>query len=362
MKTVFIFGAGASRDAGAPLMSEFFDKSEQLLRLNQVSPVKAQFEDVFKAIAELQSVHSKSYLDLDNLESVFSAIEMGLLIGKFSERTHAEIKSLRDSMIILIVNTLEQCVKFPTLKNPPQINAPAPYGKFVEMLKKISAGRSVPIHEFSFITFNYDLALDFALHRGKILCDYYLTGDIAPISKARPLLKLHGSINWGTCAGCQQIIPLLFSDFTLSNDLLDELTGKIFDFGTNLSKLKRHCDRPLQQPPVIVPPTWNKTNPHHDLINVWKRAAIELGDAENVFVIGYSLPSTDLFFHYLFALGSESKTRIKRFWIFNPEPMGSAVEQRFRALIGPGIEKRFQYVPMRFDQSIPHIESALQEL
>ena len=37
MKTVFIFGAGASRLAGGPLMSDFFDKAEHLLRRGTVT-------------------------------------------------------------------------------------------------------------------------------------------------------------------------------------------------------------------------------------------------------------------------------------------------------------------------------------
>lgn len=36
IKSVFIFGAGASRSAGGPLMSDFFDKAQRLLRLNKV--------------------------------------------------------------------------------------------------------------------------------------------------------------------------------------------------------------------------------------------------------------------------------------------------------------------------------------
>ena len=33
MKTVFIFGAGASKKAGAPLMSDFLDRASDLYRL-----------------------------------------------------------------------------------------------------------------------------------------------------------------------------------------------------------------------------------------------------------------------------------------------------------------------------------------
>ena len=55
---------------------------------------------------------------------------------------------------------------------------------------------------------------------------------------------------------------------------------------------------------MIVPPTWNKTEYHSNLSHVWHEAAVELGSARNIYVFGYSLPETDSFFRYLFALGT----------------------------------------------------------
>src|SRR5687767_8914467 len=98
MKTVFLFGAGASRGAGGPLMSDFLDRAHDLMRLNasELGAQRKDFEDVFQAIGELHGVHSKSHLDLDNIEIVFGAIEMGLLLGKLGNRKQEEIKKLRD--------------------------------------------------------------------------------------------------------------------------------------------------------------------------------------------------------------------------------------------------------------------------
>src|SRR4030042_5044469 len=119
---------------------------------------------------------------------------------------------------------------------------------------------------------------------------------------------------------------------------------------------KKHCDnKVLNSTPVIIPPTWNKTVYHEQLGNIWKRAAYELSKAENIFIIGYSLPETDSFFRYLYALGSESATRIKRFWVFNPDTDGH-VERRFKDLVGRGIENRFLYKPITFDKAIPIIK------
>ena len=118
MKTVFIFGAGASREAGSPLMCDFLDIADGLKRqkTNSVRDVIKEFEDVFNTISELQGVFSKSYLDLDNIESLFGAIEMGLLLGKFADREEENIQSLKESIITLIYKTLENKIVFPVRK------------------------------------------------------------------------------------------------------------------------------------------------------------------------------------------------------------------------------------------------------
>ena len=73
---VFVLGAGASREAGAPLMKDFIDTAESMLRSENCGHERPAFELVFKAIAALQPVYAKAVLDTNNLESVFSALEM----------------------------------------------------------------------------------------------------------------------------------------------------------------------------------------------------------------------------------------------------------------------------------------------
>jgi hypothetical protein len=73
---VFILGAGASKQAGAPLMANFLDVSTDLLRANRVGESKVHFERVFTAIGGLQAVHSKAQLDLNNIESIFTALDI----------------------------------------------------------------------------------------------------------------------------------------------------------------------------------------------------------------------------------------------------------------------------------------------
>jgi len=54
---VFILGAGASRQAGGPLMGDFLEVAESLLKTNKVGSNAKAFECVFQAIGALQAVH-----------------------------------------------------------------------------------------------------------------------------------------------------------------------------------------------------------------------------------------------------------------------------------------------------------------
>ncbi len=357
MKTLFILGAGASSACGAPVMSTFLDRARDLLRLKTagIEEKRAEFEDVFNAIFELQGVHSKSYLDLNNIEVVFGAIEMALVLGRLGPRNLQSIEKLRNSLITLIYRTLERSIKFPVAKGV--IGLPEPYKTFMERLK--TAVRNQPSqdpHEFSFITFNYDVCLDVALDAYGIQYDYFLEGRTKP--GVTPLLKLHGSINWGidrkeatpTIAPAP-ISQIRFNALGLSDHVYFNVGSLLNGLGVN--------NRVLDGPPVIVPPSWNKSSYHGQLSNVWAKASQELATAENIVVIGYSLPETDSFFRYLFALGTESPTTIRNFLVVNPD---ATVFERFKGLIGRGIESRFQGIEGNFSQALNQISDILARL
>lgn len=360
MKTVFILGAGASKRAGAPLMFDFLDTARKVSLSNEVAN-RAAFEEVFDAQSELQGVFAKSRLDIDNIEVLFGAVEMGQLIRKFGLRDADKIAQLRNSLVALIVETLEISMRFP-VKNE-RINPAGSYGPFVEMLTRLRGETGkFGQPELAFTTFNYDLGLDHALSYYNLDFDYCLA-EASAINIGRnvtqPYLKLHGSINWGYCKECKKIIPYSFRDSSPNKVFLLDVKDMVFRLGSRISE-KLHCDKPLEGPPVLIPPTWNKTGYHQDLTHVWQKAAQVLGAAENIFVIGYSLPESDSFFRYLYALGSQSKQLIKRFWVFNPDQDGT-VEPRFQALVGQGIANRFRFFKDTFETAIGVIENELKK-
>ncbi len=357
-ETVFILGAGASKSAGAPLTADFLNKADELRKEGKADEFGPDFDRVFNAISELQIVQSKARLDLDNIESVFAAFEIGRLVNKLPGVSSDEIKPLLVSTRRLIFKTLEKTTTYYLYDD--RLYPPGPmglYAKFVALIRNLSDGAGQS--RCSIITFNYDLVLDYALGFYKCPVDYCLSK--VPKPACIPLMKLHGSLNWARCSKCREIIPWDFRAFfqKYSVTSLQKRGAVHLDLASKLSSSGlKHCGENVEPDPAIVPPTWNKTEYHQGLSKVWIRAASELSDAENIFAIGYSLAESDLFFRYLFALGSVGKTRIKRFWVFDPDEKDE-VQSRFKKLVGLDTESKFQFHKLPFIEAIDVISKEL---
>ena len=356
-RTVFILGAGASKQAGGPLMAEFLDVAENLRRFRKSEISAEHFALVFRGRASLQSVHSKSNLDLDNIESVFAAFEMAALFKRpLGDVSVEDVQNLPSATRRLIVQTLEKEIAFPF--NGGRIMPPPPYHEFTALVKRIVGKDPAGV---SLITFNYDLALDYALHFNGLRSNYCLGDDAQGI----PFMKLHGSFNWTRCSKseCGTVVPWHLHDFfSMANwDTVGMTPGSVAKLnlteriGDNLI----HCGVPRLSDPVIVPPTWNKTQYHRDIASVWQNAARHLSEAENIFVVGYSLPATDHFFRYLYALGTVGHALLRKFWVFDPDQtisINDGLEQRYKNLLGPMTISKFRHIGLKFAEAIGYIE------
>jgi hypothetical protein len=149
--TVFILGAGASYQAGVPLMANFLDVAEDLWKTGKVQPFEKQFAKVFEGRSALQQVHSKAQLDIQNIESVFAAFEMGKTLQKFGNFDETEINDLVTSMKSIILSTIETKLEFYSTDR--QIYPPEPYGEFVDLINNLR-NQSVPKQDVAIITFN----------------------------------------------------------------------------------------------------------------------------------------------------------------------------------------------------------------
>ena len=129
--------------------------------------------------------------------------------------------------------------------------------------------------------------------------------------------------------------------------MIDQGPELTLPLGTRIARHSHSCGSALNPLPVIVPPTWNKSSGVVGLRDVWKQAASELASADNIVVIGYSFPVTDMFFKYLFALGSDSDTHLEKFIVVNG-PSGENTRTKFESLLGPMSLGGFTLYPFVF--------------
>src|SRR5688572_8438912 len=195
-KKVFILGAGASKSAGAPLLSEFIDAADDL-RKTDGSVSRDDFNLFFEAYAErLPILHAKTRQNLDDIETVFSLVEMARLVKRFPGTAPLEIEQLARAIRTVLAETIDKLCRFQVAGR--EVAVPPVYGSFVQRLVQ----HLKVADEVAFLTFNYDIALDVALTKYKVQFDYGLQPGSAG---GVPLLKLHGSLNWRGCRSCPEV-------------------------------------------------------------------------------------------------------------------------------------------------------------
>ena len=179
------------------------------------------------------------------------------------------------------------------------------------------------------ITFNYDVILDNACVTSQIQPYYSL-----PNEKCSPLnlkiLKLHGSANWMTCSN-----PVCMNG------------GKIVGvkhYGKFLSEYKdENCPKCGNKSlmPLLVPPSWDKTQFKDILGKIWKEAGKEIREAKRIFILGYSFPEADLYFRYLLYTTLSFNRNDPYIYIVDTHKGGAKVLNKLNELLNKTFYERF---------------------
>jgi NAD-dependent SIR2 family protein deacetylase len=367
MKTVFILGAGASAEAGAPLMGNFLAKAKQLYDRGVFGESSARIRDVLDAAyKDLKPVQAKSSIEFWNIEEVFSAIDIGAMLELFGSRDPSTLSELKRSIRVFIYRTLEESIRLPA--RGLHVAPPEAYAMLARLvLQKLRLHARRGRVDVSFITFNYDACLEFALVRSALGVDYalpeaFIEGDESRHWIRVPVLKLHGSINRGTCSKCQAIVPTEIDPWRCAAmlDLEDRPATFPLLLGSQIARRRHSCGALLDEVPFLVPPTWDKSTGSAALRSVWRRAATELGSADRIVVIGYSLPESDRFFKHLYALGTNSDVHLEKLVVVNGVN-GQETAPKFRAWLGPMSKDGFEFCPLVFSQAERVIADVLNE-
>jgi hypothetical protein len=330
-KPVYILGAGASAMLGTPLLDNFLSRAKDYRHSsNFPQHLIDPFDSVFKYQQEMYQTSEFVGLDLGNIETLFSILDMdcqlagvNILTDDHIDEWKLRIRGIRKGLVTVVIETIKHFTRYDA--------------KYAKLIRGMAAN---PYS--SFITLNYDLAIEEALYDpgtlGPFSYDYGYPNPVLQFhqtSNIKPILKLHGSANWGTCVDCDFF--KMYPGYA-SSDLLIDQQGEPH---------KPECSCKQFQN-LILPPTWYKSNNHRAITQVWYHAANEIANATHLFIIGYSFPRTDVFFDQLLALGLRDSKNLKRVVVVNHDRVLEDVVKRF---FNPHFYRRkVVFLPIYFEQ------------
>lgn len=340
-------------------MAGFLDVAQQLSKSGRIPPNDVKL--VLQARGQLLATHANAIVNYRNLESLFAAFEMAALLGRLGTIEPDVVKELPSALERLIAQTLGATI---TLSPDPEgegLSAPEAYTAFAELVRLIGGNESQVTPPVSVLTFNYDPCVDHALYRAGMNPNYCLD---ECRDDGVSLLKLHGSLNWTFCEQCGKAtwwsIGKHLATRRFHRDEMEDMGSGGRLLGPFLQGTFTYaCGHTGPCRPLIVPPTYNKGYRYQDIARVWQAAASELAEAENIYVIGFSLPDTDQFFRYFCALALTSDSYLRRFWVFDPEKDGE-VEKRFRDWLGHDTGLAFEKHTLAFSDAVSQLQTELR--
>lgn len=301
-KTVYILGAGFSKEAFAPSQEELVSK---IFEVDKKNPY--EFEggsvDRFKLFLTDTLGIPEALHNSIPLEDIFTPLDRCIADNLvFRNLNIEETLKIRGLIYYLIGKTLEYLLRNSS-KN--YIDHFAAY--VTDKASKRQSYQYSNHDPVSIISTNWDILLDNSIksrisnnHLDKGVVDYccYISSYDEGNFSVKPglealglggfnvkLIKVHGSLNWLQCPRCLRVYV----------DFYNKIAIQQYVHPVNC----RHCDKHFgiesshKLISNLVMPTFlkNLTNPQYKLM--WQNAGIELSEAKKIVFIGYSLPQAD---------------------------------------------------------------------
>ena len=347
-KSVFILGAGFSKNENAPLQAELIREIFKI-RTKDLSPdyrkVFTRYRNDFKAfLSDTFFIDESHFKDL-SLEDIYTPIDRCMIDNlAFRNIPPRDLMELRQKINGLVIIMLDYKLHLERSKD-------SHIEKFTDFLIELRA-RYRKEDPFAILSTNWDMLLDDSFRR-KIppkegIIDYCCNPsaydpkeEIIPGLSAIEmnmynvkLLKLHGSMNWLQCRRCQRLYVTFFEKIAIDeyvnkpvcreceHNFRNELTP---DGGTFLNSL-------------LIMPTLLKDLNNFQLKLIWQNAGIELSEASKIVFMGYSFPMADFELRQLLARNVRHNSSIEVVLSKEDKPNDSnflsSVENRYRIFFG----------------------------
>jgi len=319
-KTVYILGAGFSKEAGAPSQEELVKKIFEIADSDSHEFSENSISKFKKFLTETLLIPNSLHSSIP-LEDIFTPLDRCIADNiSFRNLDIKEALKIRELIYYLIGKTMEVILRKRGTKD--YIN------KFAKSITEKASVRQN--HNYSkadpvsVISTNWDILLDNSIkdeieynHPNKAVVDYccHISSYESSDKTVKPgleilglggfnikLLKLHGSLNWLQCPRCLRVYVDFYNKIAI---------------GQYIHQVNcRHCDNHFGKHNShilvsnLIMPTFlkNFSNPQYKLI--WQNAGIELSEANKIVFIGYSLPQADFEMRQLLSRMIRENTKV----------------------------------------------------
>lgn len=347
-KTVFLLGAGFSKNENAPLQAEII---KEIFEINpgDLSPAYRKtfkrYRNDFKAfLSDTLFIDEKHFEDL-RLEDIYTPIDRCMIDNlAFRNIPPSDLIELRQKINGLVLIMLDFKLHLTRTKD-------SHIEKFTDFLIELR-NQHRKGDPFAILSTNWDMLMDDSFRRkippGDGIVDYCCNPsaydpkeEIIPGLTALEmnlynikLLKLHGSMNWLQCKRCQRLYITFFEKIAIDEfinkpvcrecerNFRNELTP---DGGTFLSSL-------------LIMPTLLKDLNNFQLKLIWQNAGIELSEASKIVFMGHSFSMADFELRQLLARNVRHNSTIEVVLSEEDKPLDSyyrsSAENRYRTFFG----------------------------
>jgi hypothetical protein len=310
VKRVFILGAGMSVPLGVPAASRL------LFNVLKFCAEQGQSNRDLDKFLEYLYPNINSPGGCPNIEDVLALIDVGLSSDQIIRQpgwTNQEIAKIREFLVgaiarymwsLLPTNSSDATARF-------VVDHPGPWTPMIELVKNYASGVGV------IVTFNWDLNIERAAAFAGMSYSY---GEEEFRAQVR-IIKPHGSLNWFQIA-----------------DPVSEKNAGFVRLGANLAYYPYFEYGRFDfvgKGPFIVPPTPFKTFDFPELREMWRQVHSSVRDAEDIAVVGYSLPPEDQLARLVLISAIRANARVhKRRCRIQVVDLNPEIVERFRRLAG----------------------------
>jgi len=354
---IIVFGAGASFDAGIPLLASFVDKMWEYAIRGRVGDKRLSEDDLDILTAAttirmgLERYNSRAAFDNRNLEDILSLLSFEALGDQKQMERYT-------TMVRAVARTIELSCRIQHVKETPEVPFAlgTPYHKLWHTLLDGPLANNLP----AIITFNYDLVLERTLWES-----FHRSGRGSP----KPTVNSCGlkysfgdndfSIKRVSHTYSVPNSPLLREIGEKAQYILNEKTEADIPYFKLHGSLNWSQDSPLIKPrttptqavenPLILPPVFNKMNA--PVVNsVWKGALDLLRKVKHIIVVGYSLPKTDIYMQYFLKSAVGPNSDLQRIIVFDPvlfkdDKETEEMKRRYEECFSPQFSNRIDFKP-----------------